>query len=209
MSRAAPPLRAEEFTRLILAASSQANLPLPTASVALLARYLTELDRWRRAINLTGELSGPKLVEHTLESIAGSSLIPENANVIDIGSGGGFPGVPLAIARPDLTMTLLEPRKKRAAFLHHIARSVPVANASVLEARVEKLTSGAWSVATTRALGDLGRLLRSADFLRPESLLLCWTTEPKGISAVIAPLFATLRTEKLPGRGVIAAFRKR
>ncbi len=209
MSRAAAPLPAEDFTRLILPASSQARLSLPTASVTLLARYLSELDRWRRAINLTGDLSGPELVEHALESIAGSSLIPENAGVIDIGSGAGFPGVPLAISRPDLKMTLLEPRKKRGAFLHHVARSVPVVNASVLEERVENLTSGAWTVATTRALGDLDLLLRSVDFLRPSGLLLCWTTEPEAIAAAISPLFAPVRAEALPSRGVIAAFRKR
>jgi 16S rRNA (guanine(527)-N(7))-methyltransferase RsmG len=173
-----------------------------------LARYLAELDRWRRAANLTGDLSGPDLADHALESLAGSQLIPENAEVIDIGSGAGLPGVPLAIVRPDLRMTLLEPRTRRAAFLRHVARTVPVENVSVLEGRVEDLAAGAWTVATTRALGNLGRLLGVAAFLRPAGLLLSWTNDPDALSAALAPLFVLVQAERLPRRGAIAILRK-
>lgn len=209
MSPAAVPLPAEEFERLLLEASKAAGVPVPAAAVPPLARYLAELDRWRRVTNLTGDLSGSKLAEHTLESLVGSPLIPGNADVIDIGSGAGFPGVPLAIVRPDIRMTLLEPRTRRAAFLRHVVRTVPVATASVLERRVESLVSPDWSVATERAVGDLGQRLGEAPFLVPGGRLLLWTTEHGTLATSLAPIFALGGLERLGGeRRVVALFEK-
>ena len=67
-------------------------------------------------------LIGPREVDriwerHVLNSVAVSALVPEDATVVDVGSGAGLPGIPLAIARPDLRVTLLEPLQRRATFL--------------------------------------------------------------------------------------------
>jgi 16S rRNA (guanine527-N7)-methyltransferase len=182
MSRACPPLPAEEFGQLVLEAGSQARLAISPASLGPLSRYLSELDRWRRAINLTGDLSPEDLAAHAVESLAGAPLIPEGASVIDIGSGSGFPGVPLAIARPDIRVTLLEPRAKRATFLRHVIRSVPAARLSVRQDRVENLASASWNVATVRGVGNLPKLLREGAFLTHAAVLLVWTTSPETLS---------------------------
>ena len=123
---------------------------------------------------------------------------------------GWFPGVPLSIARPDLSVTLLEPRGKRASFLRHVVRAVPITNAQVLAERVEDLVSPAYDAATSRAVGDLAELIDDAPFLVPGGLLLAWTTEPEQLSQALVPRFSLDRTHPLPGtdRRSIALFRK-
>jgi 16S rRNA (guanine527-N7)-methyltransferase len=209
MSPAAAPLSAEHFARLLEKASARIEPPLSPASLSGLGTYLAELDRWRRKVNLTGDLSREDLVEHALESVAWQSLIPDGARVIDIGSGGGFPAVPLAIVRPDIRMTLLEPRSRRAAFLRHVRRSLGLQGTQVLVSRVEELERPAWNVATTRAVGDLGRLLGEAQFLERSGVLLVWTTEAQDVAAQLGSHFALERVEPLSGRRVVALYRKR
>lgn len=210
MSPAAAPLPAEHFARLLEVAAGQVEPRLSPASISGLASYLEQLDSWRRRINLAGRMSAEDLVAHAIESLAGQSLIPHGARVIDIGSGGGFPGLPLAIARADIRVSLLEPRRKRAAFLRHVSRQLRLKGAETLESRVEDLDRPAWNVATTRAVGDLGRLVGDGRFLERPGLLLAWTTQPETVAASLAPRFVPDRILPLPGakRRVIAVYRK-
>src|SRR6266567_8656703 len=137
MSSGPEPLRPEAFRDLLEKKLAAFGLELDDQNQkrSRLARFLSELDRWRRTVNLTGRLSAEELVSHTLESAFGADLLPLLASVLDIGTGGGFPGVPLAICRPDLRWIWLEPREKRAAFLRHVARAIPVENAEVVPGR--------------------------------------------------------------------------
>src|ERR1700752_1891155 len=114
------PRPAEFFEKLLDTRARDFGLDLAEPVVKGLAGYLAQLDIWRRRSNLTGRLAPEELVAHALESALGSSLIPKNARVIDIGSGAGFPGLPLPVVRRDLEVTLLEPRAKRSAFLRHV-----------------------------------------------------------------------------------------
>jgi 16S rRNA (guanine527-N7)-methyltransferase len=200
----------EVFQKLLEAEALRMGLPLYEPALHALGRYLGELDAWRQRINLTGDLAPEDLCVHALESVAGAALIPQGARVLDIGSGGGFPGVPISIARPDLSVTLLEPRGKRASFLRHVVRTVPLLNAEVLAERVENLGSPAYDCATSRALGDLAELIDGAPFLAPAGLLLAWTTEPQQLTGTLAPHFRPEGTHPLPGadRRAIALFRK-
>ena len=187
------------------------GLSLDELQISRLARYLAELDLWRRRTNLTGPLTGVDLVSHGLESAFGANLIAHGARVLDIGSGAGLPGIPLAIALPALTMTLLEPRGLRAAFLRHAVETVPVKNAEVVEERVEKLSGEKYEVATTRALGNISRLIRGAEFLRAEGALLSWTTEPKALAQSLKKAFSLETVQSIPesNRRVLALFRLR
>jgi 16S rRNA (guanine527-N7)-methyltransferase len=186
------------------------GLSIESPRIALLARYLAELDLWRRRTNLTGPLRSEELVTHALESVLGEKLIPHRIRVIDIGSGAGLPGIPLAIARPDLTVTLLEPRGRRAAFLNHVARTVRVSNVQVLRERAENLAVPDYDLATSRALANLGEILTRAKFLKPRSSLLVWTTDPKRLADSLFPHFSLERVENVPDarERVIAAYRK-
>jgi len=175
------PLPAEKFRDLLQSALPQFPLELTDARQDRLARFLAELDQWRRRVNLTGRLTAPELVSHALESLVGAELLTPRSVVVDVGTGGGFPGVPLAIVRPDVALTWLEPREKRAAFLRHVARALPVPNAVVRTARTGDLEASEFDFATCRAvaLDALG----AVPFLRPGGLLLLWTTRSKTVPA--------------------------
>ena len=177
----AEPLPPERFQALLENALPDFRLDLTGRERLGLARFLAELDVWRRRVNLTGRLSCEELVSHALESAVGAALLPLEARVVDVGTGGGFPGVPLAIVRPDLSVTWLEPREKRAAFLRHVARAVPVENAVVAAGRAEDLPVSAFDFATFRAVRietlDPGR------FLRPGGSVLLWTTDTNAAAA--------------------------
>ena len=187
------------------------GLSLDRSRVALLARYLSELDLWRRRTNLTGPLSSEELVSHALESVLGEKLIPHGTRLLDIGSGAGLPGIPLAIARPDLAVTLLEPRGKRAAFLRHAARTVPIGNVEVVEGRVQGLKEPVYDVAIARAVGNLAEHIGGAPFLVQGGALLVWTTGPPALEAPLARLFSLENVLPVPGsrRRVVALLRRR
>jgi 16S rRNA (guanine527-N7)-methyltransferase len=198
---------AEEITREL----PRFGLSLAKPRLLVLSRYLAELDLWRRRTNLTGPMSAEELVPHALESILGEKLISDGARLLDIGSGAGLPGLPLAIVRPDLSVTLLEPRGKRAAFLRHAVRAVAVRNAQVLEERVEKMSVPAYDVATVRALGGLAGRIDGARFLVKNGALLAWTTEPNSVELALAGVFSLETVISVPDsrRRAIALLRKR
>lgn len=110
---------------------------------------------------LIGPREAPRLWErHLLNSVAVAERIPQGASVIDVGSGAGLPGIPLAIARTDLTVVLLEPLLRRAGFLEEAVASLGLERVSVVRARAEEaagLVSPA-DVVVSRALAPLDRL---------------------------------------------------
>jgi len=204
---ASPP---EVFRGLLEAAAPAFGLTFSTRVSAALSRFLSELDLWRRRTNLTGPIGLKELTAHTLEAVLGQKLIVHGARVIDIGAGAGFPGIPLAIARPDLEVTLLEPRKKRATFLRHAARSVPVGNARVVEGRTTDLSGDVFDVATSRAVGGIAEILGEAPFLNAGGAFLAWTTDSEALCRRLSPGFSLKKVEPVPGsqRRAIVSFRK-
>lgn len=211
MSRGAAPRPPEFFAAEIEGQEPLFGLSLESAAVASLARYLGELDRWRKRTNLTGPLSPEELVSHALEAALGRQLITHGARVVDIGSGAGLPGIPLAIVRPDISMTLLEPREKRAAFLQHAIRKVPIGNARVEKARAGDLDNASFEAATVRAVGDLPELLGRVEFLIPRGRLLAWTTKPSELARSLASAFALEQVLRIPGSAekAVAQLRKK
>jgi len=178
-----------------------------------LADYLAELDIWRRRTNLTGPFESAELVTHALESVLAERLISHGIRVIDIGSGAGFPGVPIAVVRPDLTVSLLEPRRKRLDFLEHVIGTLPLSNANALGKRVQALrtASRGFGAATIRAVGDLAATIGDAPFLERSGLLLAWTTDPARLARDVEAGFIAGSVMRVPGseKRVIATFQKR
>ena len=182
---------------------------LESEAIDALSVYLSELDAWRRRINLTGRLSPEDLVAHALEALPGAAWIAGGERVVDIGSGAGFPAIPLAILRPEASFTLVEPVAKKAAFLRHAARSIPLANVTVHAARIEEVGGQTFDVATTRAVGSLGPLIGRAPFLRPGGRLLAWTTTAGDLAQEL-PAMRLRTTLPIPGARTkaIAVFEK-
>ena len=87
-----------------------------------LGLYLDELRTWGARTNLVGSLEESALREHVDDSRAAAPHLPRGARVADLGSGAGFPGVPIALERPDLELVLVEVRERRVHFLRHVAR---------------------------------------------------------------------------------------
>ena len=208
MSRgAAPPLSPEEFEALLKTRASE--LGLEKFPLTGLGVYLSELDRWRRRVNLTGKLTARQLTEHALEALLPLDLIAHGERVVDIGSGAGFPGLPIALARPDLEVSLVEPRAKRTAFLRHVARSLKLSRVRVLESRIEEVGGQTFGCATTRAVGGFAKWLGNAAFIEPGGLLMAWTTDPEGVGTQL-PGFRLERVLPVAGsaRRAVAVYRK-
>lgn len=132
--------------------------------------YLQELKKWNRAYNLTA-LKKDKdiIIKHFLDSLLYLKFIPEyRQKVCDIGSGAGFPGVPISIVRPDLEITLIEPSRKKTAFLRHIKRILSLENIIIMETRVEDLKMQ-FDIGVTRALFDIRDLIKKASHILKEN----------------------------------------
>ena len=204
------PLSPRGFEPLLAESARQLDFEVPKAVRSPLAGYLSELDIWRRKLNLTGQLETRELVEHALESVLGASLIPHSARVADVGSGAGFPGLPLAISRKDLDVTLVEPRERRCAFLRHVIRVLDLDNVAVLQERIEEVGGQTFDVATTRAVGRFGDWLRKPRFLKHGGLLVAWLTNAGGAESSLDGGFKLERSLPVPGslRKEIAVFRR-
>ena len=110
---------------------------------------------------LIGPRELPRLwTRHILNCGAVSSLVPAQARVADVGSGAGLPGVVIAVARPDVDVTLVEPLLRRVTWLEEVAADLGLTNVHVVRARAEELPKGAWDVATARAVAPLDKLTR-------------------------------------------------
>lgn len=110
---------------------------------------------------LIGPREAPRLWErHLLNSVAVAERIPDGASVIDVGSGAGLPGIPLAITRPDLTVVLLEPLLRRATFLEEVVVALDLERVGVTRARAEDAVDrlSPADVVVSRALAPLDRL---------------------------------------------------
>jgi 16S rRNA (guanine527-N7)-methyltransferase len=123
----------------------------PAARAQVLA-YARLLLTWSVKVNLTAASSPEEVVgEHVCDSFAMSRAVPAGASVADVGAGGGLPGIPFALLRPDCRVTLVEPRAKRIAFLRTAVREAGLQSVEVLRARAEELGQGRFDVAASRA----------------------------------------------------------
>jgi 16S rRNA (guanine527-N7)-methyltransferase len=132
------------------------GLALPAGAEARLLAYLALLDKWNRVYNLTAVRDAERMVSHhLLDSLAAVPYF-QGERVLDVGSGGGLPGIPLAIARPELQVTLIDSIAKKTAFLLQAKAELGLNNLSVVTSRVEDFRPAAgFDVITSRAFSDL------------------------------------------------------
>jgi 16S rRNA (guanine527-N7)-methyltransferase len=172
--------------------AAELQIPLESQQTSQFERYLTELLAWNKKTNLTAITDEKEIaVKHFLDSLACSkALIP--GSLLDIGTGAGFPGLPLKILNPSLEVTLLEPSHKRAAFLHHIIGTLGLKQAKVVIRRLEDISRDAdhqdrYSNAITRALDLLSSLRLIRPLLKSTGRLILCRTERLGSLAEQSP----------------------
>jgi len=136
------------------------GVDLPAGAQTKLLAYATFLEKWNRTYSLTA-LRDPQLAvsHHLLDSLA---ILPcvTAPELLDVGSGGGQPGIPLAIARPDLAVTLVDSNSKKTAFLQQAVIELGLANVQVVTARVEAFRPPApFAAITSRAFAELAEFV--------------------------------------------------
>jgi 16S rRNA (guanine527-N7)-methyltransferase len=118
------------------------GIALDAGAIERLGRFIELLTAWNRRIRLTGDRDPRILVrKHVVDSLAVVPELPSSGLVIDVGSGGGFPGIVLGCARPDLALRLIEPRRRPTSFLSEAIRAIPLPEAKALEMRAEDATA--------------------------------------------------------------------
>ena len=144
----------------------------------LLDRFLEELQGWGEHMNLVGSLAPEALRVHIEDSLAAAPHLSEGARVVDLGSGAGFPGLPLAIARPDLRIALVEIRERRVSFLRHVVRTLDL-GCEVLRVRIEDPPELPYDFALLRALAPPSEALpRAWPWIHDRGQVWIWSTEP-------------------------------
>ncbi len=140
--------------------------PLPVDAQAKLSAYLDLLSKWNRVYNLTAIRERQRMESHHVEdALAVLPYLPEAPDVrlLDVGSGAGIPGIPLAIARPEWCVVLLDANGKKVTFLTQAVIELGLANARAVASRVEDYTSDArFDVVISRAFSDLRTFAESA-----------------------------------------------
>ena len=126
--------------RILRSGGAAFGVELSPHQWALLERYIRLVLSWRDRINLTGVGTEDKAARVlVLDALAGMHLLPPEGTIVDLGSGSGTPGVPIAVARPEVRVLLVEASRKKAAFLGVVLQDLELANADVLHARAEAM----------------------------------------------------------------------
>ena len=152
----------------LIRGATELGLELTPGMVDLFRKYYDALIDWNTRINLTG-ITGPEEVQekHFLDSLtvclALPQLMPEGFRLIDVGSGAGFPGIPLKIVFPQIELVLLESTGKKANFINHLVEILSLQKVQIVNARAEDLAQSggyreSFDVATARALAEMSVL---------------------------------------------------
>ncbi|MCF6224953.1 MAG: 16S rRNA (guanine(527)-N(7))-methyltransferase RsmG [Xanthomonadales bacterium] len=150
----------------LTAGLNELSLSLEAFQIEQLLAYVGLLEKWNKTYNLTAVRKPRDMISHhLLDSLA---ILPwvSGDSLVDVGSGAGLPGIPLAIARPEMAITLVDSLGKRCRFLSHVVRELKLKNISVVESRAEDwLATEQPALITARAVAALPVLLEQTRHL--------------------------------------------
>ncbi len=160
----------------LAAGAAALGVPLDATQLAQLETFVALLAKWNKTYNLTAIRDTPRMVtHHLLDALAVLPHLPMRSGqrVLDVGSGGGIPGIPLAIARPDWHVVTVDSNHKKVAFMTQAAIELKLANVEAHAVRVEDLVPAApFDIVISRAFSDLATFAStSARHLAPAGVL--------------------------------------
>ena len=193
-----------EWENIIISGARVFDVDMGLKEVRQFSIHAGELVKWNLKINLTA-ITDPfeVAVKHFIDSIAPAGIIPARASMLDIGSGGGFPGIPLKVVIPTLSVSLVDSSRKKITFLKHIIRRTGIEDIEAVQGRAEELAGSIkmFDVIICRAFSSLEKFVRSAlPLLAPNGMIISLKGKinPEEIEAVRAS------GDKKPGTGKIS-----
>ena len=153
------------------------GISLSSSQLNLLNIYLDELCNWNKRVNLTGLSSRQGIIDELLlDSLLPLPSLPEKGRLLDVGSGAGFPAIPLKICRPSLLTHLVEANSKKVSFLRQVIRLTGLDKIEVIRVRIERargvLHPAGYHIITARAIARLRQSLAwCVPYLRPGGLI--------------------------------------
>ena len=171
---------------LLRDAAAEIGVPLQADQIQQFMTYLQQLQAWNQSVNLTSLTRDEEIViKHFVDSLAAlkAEAVREQATVLDIGTGPGFPGIPLRIAREDLNVTLIESAQKKISFLHFIVGLLRLERVRIFDGTLERFltentSNQVFDYITTRALRHDVILRFGSRLLSPEGRLILYLSRP-------------------------------
>jgi 16S rRNA (guanine527-N7)-methyltransferase len=158
----------DDWSNFLIDQAKAIEIDLDHTQNRLFSAYATELIKWTQKINITTITDPTEIASnHFLDSLVPARFVPPEAAMLDIGSGGGFPGIPLKILFPDLSVTLIDASRKKVSFLKHVIRTLKLDDIEALHIRAEDLANhpsyiNRFDVIISRALSSLDIFVRLA-----------------------------------------------
>ena len=169
-----------KWRRLLKDSASALDLQLSEKQIECFYQHMTALMAWSSKINLTA-IGDPyeMAIKHFVDSIAPIKYCNPMSRVLDMGSGAGFPGLPLKVWHPDIELTMVDAVRKKVSFLKHVVRLIGLKNTRVFQARVEDIshdpTFAAFDTIVCRAFGNLTYIVECAlPLLSGDGQILIW-----------------------------------
>jgi 16S rRNA (guanine527-N7)-methyltransferase len=154
------------MSEVLISGAARLGIPLSSVQVEQLLRLLDELDLWNQRINLTAiRERSQQITKHLLDSL---SLQPwlRGERILDVGTGAGFPGLPLALVNPERRFTLLDGTAKKLKFIDHVAGLLGLGNVETIHARAENFQPVArFDSVVSRAVGPVLQFVQQAGHL--------------------------------------------
>jgi len=150
----------------LIAGAAQLGIQLSELQVQQLIRVLDELDDWNQRMNLTAiKERGAQITKHLLDSLSVQSFL-QGERVLDVGTGAGFPGLPLAIVNPTRQFVLLDSTAKKLKFIEHVSRSLELPNVQTVHTRAENFRpTQRFDIVLSRAVGPVEQFVKWAGHL--------------------------------------------
>lgn len=194
--------------QILISGLAELGLPADAKTVDAFLFYCAELKKWNKAYNLTAITDDREIItKHFLDSLLYLKAIPaETQTLCDVGTGAGFPGIPIAIVRSDLQITLIEPSRKRCSFLRHLTKRLNLENIEVIEANAEAVDAGPFDLVLTRATFTIADLLKKAGHLAKPGGCFLFSKGPKyeeEIRNIIASLTPEIISTELPSLAIV------